>query len=271
MSIVDNLIKSKNKPHAIIFKISSLANVNEIINNYIISIVCNGLDQERKNYFENKINSNEYFDVIKIDGYSNPIKKEDILNIQNAFSLSGIESINKKFYVIYGIENITKQAANSLLKFLEEPPMETYAIFVSAAPDSIIETIRSRCQAYYIEPSLKDFDDILKKYKINSKLEIDIARTYLTIDQLRNDLLNKEFKNKCLLIKQIIDCHSNCKLTKKTLDDFKSLSYIEIKFIIQVFIKLFPNNHKEFFNLYNLLKYNPNKTLLFDQIIENIK
>jgi DNA polymerase-3 subunit delta' len=41
---------------------------------------------------------------------------------------------------------MTEQAANSLLKSLEEPPTSSHVLLVSAAPQTLLPTIRSRCQ-----------------------------------------------------------------------------------------------------------------------------
>jgi DNA polymerase-3 subunit delta' len=43
-------------------------------------------------------------------------------------------------------ERMTQDAANTLLKTLEEPPGHTVFALISAAPDAVIETVRSRCR-----------------------------------------------------------------------------------------------------------------------------
>lgn len=50
-----------------------------------------------------------------------------------------------KVGVIVAAERLTVFAANSLLKTLEEPPLGTVLILVSAQPGRIIATVRSRC------------------------------------------------------------------------------------------------------------------------------
>lgn len=82
--------------------------------------------------------------MIEPDGLS--IKIEQIRSLRTEFSKSGVES-RKKLYIIIDAEKMTIPAANSLLKFLEEPNMETTAILVTDQLQMILPTIISRCQS----------------------------------------------------------------------------------------------------------------------------
>jgi DNA polymerase-3 subunit delta' len=48
--------------------------------------------------------------------------------------------------IIDPAERLNRDAANTLLKTLEEPPGHTVFVLLSAAPESIVETIVSRCR-----------------------------------------------------------------------------------------------------------------------------
>ncbi len=50
-----------------------------------------------------------------------------------------------KVFIIRGVEQMTREAANSLLKTLEEPPPNTLMILTTAVPEACPDTIRSRC------------------------------------------------------------------------------------------------------------------------------
>lgn len=55
-----------------------------------------------------------------------------------------------KFIVLEGVEHSSDAARNSLLKFLEEPPDDTYLFVISERPALLGETILSRLRRYYI-------------------------------------------------------------------------------------------------------------------------
>ncbi|MDZ7728773.1 MAG: hypothetical protein U5Q44_11585 [Dehalococcoidia bacterium] len=56
--------------------------------------------------------------------------------------------LESKYRVIFvePADRLGRDAAHAILKTLEEPPPHTVLILVTAAPDDIIETIRSRCR-----------------------------------------------------------------------------------------------------------------------------
>jgi DNA polymerase III subunit delta' len=47
---------------------------------------------------------------------------------------------------------LTEQASNALLKSLEEPPATSHVLLVTAAPQALLPTIRSRCQTLRVRP-----------------------------------------------------------------------------------------------------------------------
>ncbi|WP_335872078.1 DNA polymerase III subunit delta' [Bacillus sp. 2205SS5-2] len=87
--------------------------------------------------------------IIEPDGLS--IKKDQIRSLQEEFSKTGVES-RKKFYAIIHADKMTVNAANSLLKFLEEPQSETTAVLITEQIHRILPTILSRCQALSFKP-----------------------------------------------------------------------------------------------------------------------
>ncbi len=53
-----------------------------------------------------------------------------------------------RFFIIDEAEKMNDSAANSLLKTLEEPPETTRLVLVTAYPEQLLPTIRSRCQIF---------------------------------------------------------------------------------------------------------------------------
>lgn len=54
--------------------------------------------------------------------------------------------------VIDAIDQLTNQAANALLKILEEPPANALLLLVCHEPGSILPTIKSRCRQFALQP-----------------------------------------------------------------------------------------------------------------------
>ncbi|MBM7650323.1 DNA polymerase-3 subunit delta' [Bacillus ectoiniformans] len=87
--------------------------------------------------------------VIEPDGLS--IKKQQIYDLQQEFSKTAVES-SKKIYLISHADKMTASAANSLLKFLEEPKSDTVALLMTEQSQRMLPTILSRCQLLSFKP-----------------------------------------------------------------------------------------------------------------------
>ena len=104
-----------------------------------------------------RIANQSYADFIYIDGELGTIKKEEIEGLQSSFSKSGVEAKGLKIYIINQLEKATASAANSLLKFLEEPYDDVIGILTTQNQSQILETIISRSQVLRIKTYSKDY------------------------------------------------------------------------------------------------------------------
>ena len=59
---------------------------------------------------------------------------------------------SKRIFVVEDAEKMNDSASNALLKTLEEPPATTHLILITSRPDSLLQTIRSRCQTIRFAP-----------------------------------------------------------------------------------------------------------------------
>lgn len=87
--------------------------------------------------------------VVAPDGLS--IKKGQVTGLIREFSFRGLES-KRKIYIVEHVDKMTTQAANSLLKFLEEPGEMTVAILLTEQIQRILATMKSRCQVLSFTP-----------------------------------------------------------------------------------------------------------------------
>ena len=108
---------------------------------------------------------NPYFSI-KIKG-ANTILINSIRTLKHELALNSINN-EWKIILIFEAEKLcipNPEAANSLLKILEEPPENTLFILVSSQPGAILDTIHSRCQNIYFPPIS---NEKIKQYLVDS-------------------------------------------------------------------------------------------------------
>jgi DNA polymerase III subunit delta' len=135
-----------------------------------------------------------------------PDKKAPHVNIdmirflQQAMSLKPYEG-RAKVYVIDGADNMTEEAANCLLKSLEEPPKDTVIILLASNIPMLLSTIVSRCQKIMFYPLDEDSikKEMMEKYGLDEKKAACVSRFSegslgKAIETLEEDALAKRDK-----------------------------------------------------------------------------
>ncbi len=108
------------------------------------------------------------------DGLSRTIKLEHILELQREIYLKPFEG-RKKVFMLFEAERMNREAANALLKTLEEPPGESILILISTSSDKLLPTIKSRCQT--VRFSLIPEEAVEKFLRENLDCKADEARS----------------------------------------------------------------------------------------------
>ena len=90
------------------------------------------------------------FHGIEPESKSRRILVEQIRELEASLRMHATRA-RMKFGVVYEADRLMAQAANAFLKTLEEPPDHSMLILVTALPEALLDTIRSRC----IEVSLR--------------------------------------------------------------------------------------------------------------------
>ena len=94
---------------------------------------------------------------------SDEIKIDQIRRAQDSISLRPSEG-QKKVLIVDSAESMNDAAQNAFLKTLEEPPGDSLIILISAMPQSLLPTIRSRCQELKFQPLPRPvLADVLKE------------------------------------------------------------------------------------------------------------
>ena len=94
---------------------------------------------------------NELYSAIGIEGKQAGISVYEARSILDRLSLSAVEG-GYRAVVLYLPEKMNVQAANALLKMVEEPPRQTLFLFITQAPEKVLQTISSRCLHLRVQP-----------------------------------------------------------------------------------------------------------------------
>lgn len=70
---------------------------------------------------------------------------DDVREVVNFFSMTASEG-GWRVAIVDGVEDMNRNAANALLKILEEPPQKCLLLLVTHAPGRLLPTLRSRCR-----------------------------------------------------------------------------------------------------------------------------
>jgi DNA polymerase-3 subunit delta' len=92
-----------------------------------------------------KIEHRNHPDILWIQPEGSAIKIDQIRDLQKEFAYRSAAS-GTKMYILQDADKMTVQAANSLLKFLEEPSSRTVAVLITENGHALLPTIQSRAQ-----------------------------------------------------------------------------------------------------------------------------
>ena len=181
--------------------------------------------KEEDNIISKTVENRTYPDLIIIDTKKEQVKIDDIRRIEDKFSQTSINQLGIKIYIINLIENLRPNEANALLKFLEEPLDNTYAILTTENEYSILPTILSRTEIVrFSSVNKNDLIDECIKLGVNKK-DAEI----LTFFQNDASMIKEEIENE---------------------------NYLEVKQYVENFINLLPNKEKLRFFVLNEINSN---------------
>ncbi len=117
------------------------------------------------------IASGSSVDVIEIDAASNR-GIDDIRQLREQVGLSPMKA-KYKVYVIDEVHMLTTEAANALLKTLEEPPAYVVFVLCTTDPEKLPETVVSRCtRVHFLKPTMVEAVASLAKVVTGEKMKV---------------------------------------------------------------------------------------------------
>ncbi len=174
LNILINLYTNNKLPNKILLNGKKGIGKSLIINNLLKFIYNNSENNKLANIiYISKTKDKNVIDVSQI---------REIINFQNFSSFNN----EPKCIIIDDLEFLNINAANSLLKSLEEPNENVFFFLINNSEKKIIETIKSRCVEFKITLNSKFNQIIIDKYFTQSTYE------YLSID-FKNYYLSPSF------------------------------------------------------------------------------
>lgn len=98
-----------------------------------------------------KVVFTEHPDIGLVIPYNKNILVDAIRELEREANFRPYEA-RARFFIIDDADKMNDAASNALLKTLEEPPATSYIFLVTARPDALLRTIRSRCQTVRFAP-----------------------------------------------------------------------------------------------------------------------
>ena len=115
----------------------------------------------------------QWYETLGIDKRSGNISVHEAESVLKKISFKPFDG-EHIFILIWLPERMNVQAANTLLKALEEPPPGTHFFLVSEHPEQLLPTIRSRCQNIRVNPiSIDELSSALAKDLLISPVEAE--------------------------------------------------------------------------------------------------
>lgn len=265
-----NSIKNNKISHAYMIETNNYKEKDDLIMSFIKMLFCEGHNTDLNNCNQcnvcKLIDNNSLSDFMVVEPDGSWIKKDQVLEIKEKFKTTSFQD-RPRIYLIKQADKLNKQAANSLLKFLEEPEGNVIAILETDNRYKVLETIRSRCQIHTLinkdkKREFVDFELLVQIIKVLEEKRKH-AISYLPII-LENDYRNKEFWVN--IFSEMIDIYENA-IRKR-----ENLNYNDYEEVLDFIIR---NNdvssmiHKidVLFTTINRLDYNLNITMMLDQFI----
>ena len=171
--ILSNSINSNKFFHAYLFEKNDYENYYNFIIEFVKNVICPNIKNKEciKCNICNSIDKNEYIELKVINPDGQWIKKSQIDKLQDEFSKKNIIGRNK-VYIIDDADKLNSSAANSILKFLEEPNQNIIGVLIAKTSDDVLQTIVSRCQIISLR-NYMNFSELSLHEKIKNLIKID--------------------------------------------------------------------------------------------------
>lgn len=204
----ESYLKKSSNHHAFIFEgprgIGKIAFIHEIAKGFLCKESPNiqYCNKCKSCHLYNESNHPDFY-AISLEEGKKQISINQIKNLQESIYESSFLGSNKVF-LVSPLEKLNKEAFNSFLKNLEEPPLGSIFLLITNRPQEIPLTIRSRCLSIQMEKPKEDLikdwlnknfdginnlDLVLKLSKGKPIIASDMI--HIKIEEIRNEFFNE--------------------------------------------------------------------------------
>ncbi|NQN87817.1 DNA polymerase III subunit delta' [Streptococcus suis] len=150
------------------------------------------------------IEAGEFSDVTLLEPQGTIIKTETVRELVKNFSQSGFESSTQVF-IIRDAEKMHANAANSLLKVIEEPQSDIHIFLLTNQEEAVLPTIKSRTQMMAFPKNLPALERMLEEKGLLKTEACLLARLVASQEEARRLAENKGFLDLVGQSKKFID------------------------------------------------------------------
>ena len=258
--------------HAYLFNVNRLDLSFPYIKEFAKLIIC-GKDYQNNDEVKDilyQIDNEEYDDLYIVNPNTIGINTEEINKLMNYMETKSLRENGKRVYIIYGFERLSREVSNKILKFLEEPNDNIYALIMTESIDNILPTIISRCQV--INLSIECASNLLEKNEMMKNFFNELYDKKNKFIAYENNLFNDIISERITFYEcfDALEELISQNISKKCGQDVSSEYYLEVMDNIPLnnLLKILDITNK----LKGLIKKNINLNLLLDRyIIEVVK
>ena len=176
-----------------------------------------------KNIFKNEnlsLIESDFFVIKKSDKKS--ILKDEITDLKNLFQNKSY--LNKyRVYLIEEAHKLSSTTSNMILKFLEEPMDGVIAFFITDSLDSVLDTIKSRCQI--INVTYSDKNEIMVDKRIEKLYDLLFnSNCYISLFDVKESFGKLDRNELLVILKQLLHLCST-KMVVNELYNIKNINH----------------------------------------------
>ena len=243
INYIDSLVINNKISHAYLIEVDNYDEDLKYIYDFIkmILINCKYEDLNSNNDIVKLVDSNNYPDIRVISTETSNIKKNQLIELQDEYKNKSLLD-NKRIYIILEAEKLNDSAANTMLKFLEEPEDDIIAFLVTNNRYHVINTLLSRCQILSIK---------------EDSFDIEIDDTFMDLLNVlinpRNFFINYNDFSTNIFVDKVVTKKLFIKV-ENTILNYLEAKYTSKKFNEDIFTILDKKNEKDLLNMISILE-----------------